>query len=123
MLNREESAKLVRLARVVERAEDVFEGLDASLDWLKSPNAARCLAPPHLDPLPHVGARRTALVPLASRVPSGCGEGRGRRARNCGLRIANARRRGGEGQENRSDVPNYGVGREACVARVPLILQ
>ena len=31
MLNREESAKLVRLARVVERAEDVFEGLDAGL--------------------------------------------------------------------------------------------
>ena len=39
-LNSEESAKLVRLAHVVERAEEVFEDLDASLDWLKSPNAA-----------------------------------------------------------------------------------
>ena len=38
-LNSEESAKLVRLARVVKRAEDVFENLDAALDWLKSPNA------------------------------------------------------------------------------------
>jgi putative toxin-antitoxin system antitoxin component (TIGR02293 family) len=40
MFNSEESAKLVRLARVVERAEEVFEDLDAALDWLKSPNAA-----------------------------------------------------------------------------------
>ena len=40
MLNSEESTKLVRLARVVERAEKVFENLDAALDWLKSPNAA-----------------------------------------------------------------------------------
>jgi putative toxin-antitoxin system antitoxin component (TIGR02293 family) len=40
MLNSEESTKLVRLARVVERAEKVFEDLDAALDWLKSPNAA-----------------------------------------------------------------------------------
>jgi len=40
MFNREESAKLVRLARVVERAGEVFEDLDAALDWLKSPNAA-----------------------------------------------------------------------------------
>jgi putative toxin-antitoxin system antitoxin component (TIGR02293 family) len=39
-LNSEESAKLVRLARVVERAEEVFDGLDTALDWLKSPNAA-----------------------------------------------------------------------------------
>jgi len=39
-LNSEESAKLVRLARVVERAEEVFENLDAALDWLKAPNAA-----------------------------------------------------------------------------------
>lgn len=39
-LNSEESAKLVRLARVVERAEEVFEDLDAALDWLKAPNAA-----------------------------------------------------------------------------------
>lgn len=44
--NSEESAKLVRLARVVERAEEVFEDLDASLDWLKSPNAALSGATP-----------------------------------------------------------------------------
>jgi putative toxin-antitoxin system antitoxin component (TIGR02293 family) len=40
IFNSEESAKLVRLARVVERAGEVFEDLDAALDWLKSPNAA-----------------------------------------------------------------------------------
>jgi putative toxin-antitoxin system antitoxin component (TIGR02293 family) len=40
MFNSEESAKLVRLARVVERAGEVFEDLDVALDWLKSPNAA-----------------------------------------------------------------------------------
>jgi putative toxin-antitoxin system antitoxin component (TIGR02293 family) len=40
MLNSEESAKLVRLARVVERAEAVFGDLDTALNWLKSPNAA-----------------------------------------------------------------------------------
>jgi len=40
MFNSEESAKLVRLARVVERAGEVFEDLDAALDWLKSRNAA-----------------------------------------------------------------------------------
>nr|MBP9654507.1 DUF2384 domain-containing protein [Rhodocyclaceae bacterium] len=39
-LNSEESAKLVRLARVVERAKEVFGDLDTALDWLKSPNAA-----------------------------------------------------------------------------------
>ncbi|MGA8053469.1 MAG: antitoxin Xre/MbcA/ParS toxin-binding domain-containing protein [Burkholderiales bacterium] len=39
-LNSEESAKVVRLARVVERAKEVFEDLDAALDWLKAPNAA-----------------------------------------------------------------------------------
>lgn len=40
LLNSEESAKLVRLARVVGRAEEVFDDLDTALDWLKSPNAA-----------------------------------------------------------------------------------
>jgi putative toxin-antitoxin system antitoxin component (TIGR02293 family) len=40
ILNSEESAKVVRLARVVERAEEVFEDLDATVDWLKTPNAA-----------------------------------------------------------------------------------
>ncbi len=39
-LNSEESAKVVRLARVVERAEEVFEDLETALTWLKTPNAA-----------------------------------------------------------------------------------
>lgn len=39
-LSRDESGKLVRLARVVERAAEVFEGGPAALDWLKRPNAA-----------------------------------------------------------------------------------
>jgi putative toxin-antitoxin system antitoxin component (TIGR02293 family) len=39
-LSSDESAKLVRLARVAERAAEVFEGLDVALDWLKAPNAA-----------------------------------------------------------------------------------
>ena len=46
MLNSEESAKVVRLARVVERAEEVFEDLDVAIDWLKSPNAALCRVTP-----------------------------------------------------------------------------
>src|SRR5574340_50778 len=45
-LNSEESAKLVRLARVVERARTIFEDLDVALDWLKSPNAALSRATP-----------------------------------------------------------------------------
>jgi len=45
-LNSEETAKLVRLARVVGRAEEVLEDLDAALDWLKSPNAALAGTPP-----------------------------------------------------------------------------
>lgn len=40
MLSSEESAKLVRLARVVARAHDVFADADAALDWLKASNAA-----------------------------------------------------------------------------------
>ncbi len=40
ILNSDESAKMVRLARAVERAAEVFEGLDVALDWLKAPNAA-----------------------------------------------------------------------------------
>ena len=39
-LNSEESAKLVRLARVIERAEEVFEDFDMAIDWLKSANTA-----------------------------------------------------------------------------------
>jgi putative toxin-antitoxin system antitoxin component (TIGR02293 family) len=45
-LNSEESAKLVRLARVVERAEKVFEDFDAAIDWLKSANASLAGATP-----------------------------------------------------------------------------
>ena len=40
VLSRDESGKLVRLARVVERAVEVFEDGHAALDWLKSPNAS-----------------------------------------------------------------------------------
>ena len=40
ILSSEESAKIVRLARVVQRAAEVFQDLDTALDWLKSPNAA-----------------------------------------------------------------------------------
>ncbi|MDG3066619.1 antitoxin Xre/MbcA/ParS toxin-binding domain-containing protein [Thauera mechernichensis] len=39
-LSPEESAKLVRFARVVERADGVFEDADAALGWMQSPNAA-----------------------------------------------------------------------------------
>ena len=39
-LNSEESSKLLRVARVVARAAEVFEDTDAALDWLKAPNAA-----------------------------------------------------------------------------------
>lgn len=46
LLNSEESAKLVRLARAVERAEEVFEDFDIALNWLKSPNAALAGATP-----------------------------------------------------------------------------
>lgn len=40
LLDRDESAKLVRVARVIERAEEVFENRDAAREWLKSPNAS-----------------------------------------------------------------------------------
>jgi len=46
MLNSEETAKLVRLARVIERAEETFEDIDAARDWLKSTNAALTGATP-----------------------------------------------------------------------------
>ena len=39
-LNSEESAKLLRLARVVGRANEVFEDPEPALHWLKSPNSA-----------------------------------------------------------------------------------
>ncbi|MDA8152665.1 MAG: DUF2384 domain-containing protein [Acidithiobacillus sp.] len=40
MLNSEESAKVIRLARVIERAEGVFDSLDMAIDWLQSRNTA-----------------------------------------------------------------------------------
>ena len=46
MLTSEESAKLLMLARVVGRAHEVFEDLNAALNWLKSPNAALSGAAP-----------------------------------------------------------------------------
>jgi len=39
-MNSEESSKLVRLVRVVERTAEIFEDSDAGIDWLKSANAA-----------------------------------------------------------------------------------
>ena len=45
-LTSEESSRLVRLARAVTRGEDVFEDLDAAVDWLKSPNASLGRRPP-----------------------------------------------------------------------------
>ena len=45
-LNSEESAKVVRLARVLWRASETFEDLDTALDWMKSPNAALSGATP-----------------------------------------------------------------------------
>ncbi len=46
VLSSEESAKLLRLARVVVRAQEVFEDLAPALDWLMSPNRALAGVPP-----------------------------------------------------------------------------
>ena len=46
VLNSEESAKLLRLARVVARATEVFEDAEPALHWLKSPNSALSGATP-----------------------------------------------------------------------------
>jgi putative toxin-antitoxin system antitoxin component (TIGR02293 family) len=40
VLNSEESAKVLRLARVVGRANEVFESAESSMHWLKAPNAS-----------------------------------------------------------------------------------
>ena len=40
VFSREESAKLLRLARVAARAAEVFEDLDLAIGWLKAPAAA-----------------------------------------------------------------------------------
>jgi len=46
VLNSEESSKLIRLARVVWRANEVFENAQAALHWLKSPNSTLSGATP-----------------------------------------------------------------------------
>jgi putative toxin-antitoxin system antitoxin component (TIGR02293 family) len=46
VLNREESGKLLRLARIIERAAEVFEDGSVALDWMKSPNASLSGATP-----------------------------------------------------------------------------
>jgi putative toxin-antitoxin system antitoxin component (TIGR02293 family) len=40
VLNSDESAKLLRLARVVGRANAVFESPESSIHWLKAPNSS-----------------------------------------------------------------------------------
>lgn len=40
LLNSEESAKVVRVARVIQRAEEVFDDPDSARDWLKSANTS-----------------------------------------------------------------------------------
>lgn len=40
VLSSEESSKLLRLARVISRASEVFYDAAVAIDWLKSPNAA-----------------------------------------------------------------------------------
>ena len=40
VLNADESSKLLRLARVISRAQEVFDDPAAAVDWLKTPNAA-----------------------------------------------------------------------------------
>jgi putative toxin-antitoxin system antitoxin component (TIGR02293 family) len=39
VLSTEESSKLLRLARVISRAQEVFDDSGAAIDWLKTPNA------------------------------------------------------------------------------------
>lgn len=46
VLSREESGKLLRLARVIERAAEVFEEGQVALHWVKSPNASLAGATP-----------------------------------------------------------------------------
>ncbi|MEN8167499.1 MAG: antitoxin Xre/MbcA/ParS toxin-binding domain-containing protein [Pseudomonadota bacterium] len=45
-LNSEETAKLIRLARIIERAEEVFEDFEIAIDWLKSANSTLSGATP-----------------------------------------------------------------------------
>ncbi|MHB1074892.1 type II RES/Xre toxin-antitoxin system antitoxin [Thiobacillus sp.] len=40
LLNSEESAKLVRVARMIQRAEEVFDDPDSARDWLKTSNTS-----------------------------------------------------------------------------------
>ena len=45
-LNSADSAKVVRLARVLAKAAETFEDLDTALDWMKSPHSAFAGATP-----------------------------------------------------------------------------
>jgi putative toxin-antitoxin system antitoxin component (TIGR02293 family) len=45
-LNSEESAKLIRLARAITRAEEVFEDMNRAVDWLRSVNPSLAGATP-----------------------------------------------------------------------------
>lgn len=69
VLSSEESAKLVRMARVVERASEVFDELDAALDWLKSPNAALAGAIPMSLLDTEIGAK--AIMDTLGRIEHG----------------------------------------------------
>ena len=68
-LSPEESAKLVRLARVVRRAAEVFEGRDAALDWLRRPNRALGGGPPLRLLDTEIGAE--SVVDLLGRIEHG----------------------------------------------------
>jgi putative toxin-antitoxin system antitoxin component (TIGR02293 family) len=46
VLSSEESSKLLRLARVLGRANEVFEDPEAALNWLRSPNSSLSGATP-----------------------------------------------------------------------------
>jgi len=46
VLSSEESSKLLRLARILGRANEVFEDPEAALNWLRSPNASLSGATP-----------------------------------------------------------------------------
>jgi putative toxin-antitoxin system antitoxin component (TIGR02293 family) len=63
VLSRAESGKMVRLARVVERAVEVFEDQATALEWLKAPNAVFLGSSPlsMLDTELGVGVVMTAL--------------------------------------------------------------
>ena len=65
-MHAEESSRLVRLSRVISRAEEVIEDPEAATDWLKSANTALEGATP-LEPARHR---------LLSKIAAGLGRGR-----------------------------------------------